>query len=84
MSEQEQILKSLQKAYADMINESVDLKLLCDKLKNDNKELLNIIIRWEKENETLQESLDGAQREIEKLNDNIQRTMGGYVEGEGG
>lgn len=78
-SEQEQILKSLQKAYADMINESVDLKLLCDNLKKENKQLRELLQQSNDDCKIAQESLDNSEREIERLNDNIQRTMGGYV-----
>ena len=66
MNEQEQMLLELQKAMTKMVNESVDLKLLNDKLKSDNKDLRTLLIRWERENESLQQSLDDCQGELER------------------
>lgn len=61
---QKQILADLQEAYADIVDESVDLKLLCGNLKKENKQLKEMLQKWTDENTMLKESLDQAEREL--------------------
>lgn len=52
---------------ADNEREIADLKILAKHLKRENSVFRKMVLQWEAENLALQESLDGAQREIERL-----------------
>lgn len=77
MSEQEQekaIMKKMHIEMLKMVNEQQDLlgrnrtlRLINKILEGKIKDLKEIIARFEIDNKRLQESLDGAQREIERL-----------------
>ena len=62
-------LLDVQKKYAEVLDEKTNVDALVKKLKKDNKDLRAIVVRFERDNVALQESLDYAQREIERLNE---------------
>jgi predicted nuclease with TOPRIM domain len=51
-----------------MVNEQVDLKILCGNLKKENKQLKEMLQKWTDENTMLQESLDQCERDLLDLN----------------
>ena len=61
--------KDVNLKYMEMLEVFPDLKILCGNLKKENKQLRKMLKKWTEENTMLQESLDGAQREIERLNE---------------
>ena len=64
--------KDVNLKYMEMLEVFPDLKILCGNLKKENKQLRKMLKKWTDENTMLQESLDGAQREIGILNDKIE------------
>lgn len=55
------------KEYTKLLDEKTNIDAKCYLLRKQNKELKALLERWQKENKVLQESLDGAEREIVKL-----------------
>lgn len=83
LEQQQGIMLELQKAYAKMVDEHSDLVILSGNLKKENKQLRKLLDDARNDCNTTQESLDSAQREIERLVDAIEAGFD-LVEGEGG
>ena len=58
--------------YMEMLKVFPDLKVLCSNLKKENKQLRELLQQTNNDCKVAQESLDGAQREIEVLNEKIE------------
>lgn len=58
---------ALMVVHTKTVNEFADKSLECGELKRKNKQLVRIVVQWEKENAILEESLDACQREIGEL-----------------
>lgn len=80
MSEQGQMLHELQKAFAKVLNDQADLVIHRDNLKRENKELRRLLKEAQSECKITQESLDGAQREVEWLSDKVSKLPDPYIE----
>lgn len=65
---------ALMVVHTKTVNDFADKCLAFDEMKKSVKDLTKIIVRWEKENEILQESLDNSEREIERLNEKEKRS----------
>ncbi len=55
---------ALMVVHTKTVNEFADMSLKCGELKRKNRQLVKIIVQWEKENAILQESLDGCERDL--------------------
>ena len=56
--------KALMIVHTKTVNDFVDMNLVYGELKKQNKDLRAIVVRWERDNKRLQESLDALQREL--------------------
>ena len=65
----------LKEKMRDYLEDNADIEAKRYKLNRENKEYKKIIVQWEKENATLQESLDACQRELEKESDKVQELI---------
>ena len=76
MSENNAVIK----VVADNERVIADLQILNKQLTRERDEYRKMVLQWEAENGVLQESLDGAQREIERLSEQwelvIKRDLG--------
>ena len=54
----------LMKVHAKTVNDFADKSIAYGNLKRENKDLRELVIRWEKENKILQESLDNCERDL--------------------
>ena len=66
--------KILGKKHVNLLNAHVDLNLLSAQLKKENKQLRGLLQQANNDCKVAQESLDGAQREIERLHEKLSRT----------
>ena len=62
----------LLKVHVKTINDFADSEVKCYELRKQNKELRKLLKQATNDCKIAQESLDGAQREIEKLNEKIE------------
>ena len=53
--------------YRTILDEKTNVDAECYLLRKKNKQLVRIIVQWEKENAILEESLDACQRELEEM-----------------
>lgn len=60
------------------VNDFAKLDLKAYELRKDNRDLRKIIKQWEKENEILQESLDGCQLDNDRLHGEIDHLISKY------
>lgn len=74
MSDLQLKFNTLMQVHAKTVNTFADKAFAYDELKKENKSLRDVIIRFERDNKMLQESLDGCQREIERLNEKEKRS----------
>ena len=56
--------KALMIVHTKTVNDFADMSLTYGELKKQNKDLRAIVVRWERDNKRLQESLDALQREL--------------------
>jgi chromosome segregation ATPase len=63
---------TLLKVHVKSINICAEIECKRYELRKENKDLRAVVVRFERDNERLQESLDQAQQEIERLADIIE------------